>query len=241
MKLKRKDPISFKAQATAGVLAFDMFDVIGADWFGEGITATMVSEALKAQQDCSSIQLNINSPGGDLFEGVAICNLLKGCGKPVNVIVLGVAASAASLIAMAGDTITMCAGTQLMIHEAMAGCMGFAVDMRKMADTLEGVTDSVADLYAAKTGMDKKAILKLMADETWMSPEDAVRDGFATNINAERKSVKNSFDLSVFKNAPKPEIEAPAPVEEKPAESVTPDSEAKLSLFSKQFEINRRK
>src|SRR5579864_3298342 len=164
--LLRTTPIQFKAQANDGALSLDIFDVIGADFFGDGITGAMVSDALKSEPTYGSITLNLNSPGGDLFEGVAIYNILKASGKQVCVNVIGLAASAASLIAMAGDTITMQLGTQMMIHEALAMTAGFADDMRKMADTLDSVTASAADIYVAKTGMNKDAVLKLMAAET---------------------------------------------------------------------------
>ena len=118
--------------------------------FGDGITAAAVSDALSQTENFASVTLNINSPGGSLFEGVAIYNTLKACGKPVNVNVVGIAASAASLIAMAGDTITMQLGTQLMIHRAMAMTAGFSDEMRKMADTLDSVSASAADIYVAR-------------------------------------------------------------------------------------------
>ena len=162
----------------------------------------MVSDAIKSNAEgLNGIHLSLNSPGGDLFEGVAIYNLLKATGKPVTVNIIGLAASAASLVAMAGDTITMCRGTQMMIHEAFAMTAGFSDDMRKMADTLDNVTASAADLYVAKTGLSKDKVLALMKEETWMTPEQAKANGFATNIS-DAKAVKNSFDLSVFKNTP---------------------------------------
>ena len=186
----------------ASVLTLDIMDCIGSDMFGEGITASAVSDAITTSGDFDGITLNINSPGGSLFEGVAIYNTLKASGKPVTVNVIGMAASAASLVAMAGDTVTMQLGTQMMIHRAMAGCVGFSDDMRKMADTLDSVTASAADLYVAKTGMSKDKILELMAAETWMSPEEAVEKGFANNVSKQAKAIKNTFDLSMFKNTP---------------------------------------
>jgi ATP-dependent protease ClpP protease subunit len=179
MNKLRNTPLQFKAQAT-DTLCLDIYDTIGADFFGDGITAGMVSEAIKSNPGLD-ITLNINSPGGDLFEGVAIYNVLKASGKAVTVNVVGLAASAASLIAMADDTVTMQLGTQLMIHNAMAMSMGFADDMRKMADTLDSVSASAADIYVAKTGMSKEKVLNLMTAESWMSPEEAVKDKFATS------------------------------------------------------------
>ena len=193
---------AFSAKASGDALSLDIMDVIGADFFGEGITASTVKDAIASAKEYKSITLNLNSPGGDLFEGVAIYNTLKATGKPVNVNVVGLAASAASLVAMAGDTVTMQLGTQLMIHEAMAMTAGFAADMRKMADTLDQVSASAADIYVARTGLSKDKVLALMAAETWMNPEQAKADGFATAISEQKGKYNNSFDLSAFKNTP---------------------------------------
>ena len=118
--LRKAKTTSFKASAAEGELCMEMYDVIGADYFGDGITAQTISDCMANAGVYNKITCRINSPGGDLFEGVAIYNLLKSYGKPVNCIVDGMAASAASLIAMAGDKVTMGTGTLMMIHEAMA-------------------------------------------------------------------------------------------------------------------------
>lgn len=202
MNKPNKNPLHyFKAQAGEGLLMLDIMDVIGADFFGDGITAQNVSDAM-SQGDYNGIALNINSPGGDLFQGVAIYNLLKNCGKPVTVNVVGLCASAASLIACAGDKVTMQLGTQYMLHRAMGMAAGFSDDMHKMGDTLDSVTDSAADLYVAKTGMAKDKILAMMKAETWMKPDQAKANGFADEISQTKAKVSNSFDLSMFKNAP---------------------------------------
>jgi ATP-dependent protease ClpP protease subunit len=201
-----KQQINFKAQATDNALVLDMFDVIGADMFGCGITAGMVKSAMDQNPSCSSVTLNVNSPGGDAFEGVAIYNTLKSSGKTVNINVVGLAASAASIVAMAGDTVVMNLGTQMMIHGAMALCAGFAADMRKMADTLDQVSDSIADIYVEESGNSKRKVTEMMTAETWMSADEAVKKGFATSTGASNR-VQNTFDLSHFKNAPKELIE----------------------------------
>src|ERR1700677_44946 len=97
----------FNATEADKVLTLEVYDVIGADFFGEGITASAVSDAIAQAGEHDCIALRINSPGGDAFEGVAIYNLLKNNAKPVNVYVDGLAASAASIVAMSGDTINM--------------------------------------------------------------------------------------------------------------------------------------
>ena len=198
---KEKTAPAFSAKSSGDSLSLDIMDVIGNDWFGNGVTGQAVSDAIK----CSVVQEHHpehNSPGGDLFEGVAIHNLLKATGKPVNVNVLGLAASAASLVAMAGDTCTMQLGSQMMIHRALAMAAGFSDDMRKMADTLDQVSDSAADLYVARTGLSKDKVLDMMKAETWMSADQAKANGFATAVSKDQAKVSNSFDLSMFRNVP---------------------------------------
>jgi ATP-dependent protease ClpP protease subunit len=193
----------FNAASSDNELVMDIFDVIGDSWDGAGITAQMISNAL--QTDCTSITLNVNSPGGDLYEGVAIRNLLAQSGKPVNVNVVGLCASAASLIATAGN-VTMAPGTMYMVHEAQGMSFGDADAMRKCADTLATVTDSAADLYVAKTGKKKADILALMKEETWLTPDEAVEQGFADCVADDRSNVTNScaYDLSMFRRVPEP-------------------------------------
>jgi ATP-dependent protease ClpP protease subunit len=190
----------FNASATGTTLTMALYDVIGGDMFGNGITPQMVSDAL-SQSGCTDITLRLNSPGGDAFAGVAIYNILRASKLPVNVIVDGMAASAASIIAMAGDSITMNQGSVMMIHEAQGMAYGDAATMVKMADTLKTVTGSIADIYASRTKTSKKDVLDMMAEETWMDSKDCVAKNFATAVSKEA-SIGNSFDLSAFRNVP---------------------------------------
>jgi ATP-dependent protease ClpP protease subunit len=198
---KEKRPIAFKALAADGTLSIDMFDVIGQTMFGDGITAESVKNAMDTAGEYSSITMNVSSPGGDMFQGIAIRNLLSQCGKPVNINVVGMCASAASLVATAGK-VTMAPGTCYMLHPAQGMSMGDASTMRKMADTLDTVTISASALYTEKTGKSKKEILALMDAETWLTPEQAVKEGFADQIGGKKLQVTNSFDLSLFRNIP---------------------------------------
>ncbi len=186
----------FNAAKTNDTLTLSIYDVIGADMFGSGVTASQVQDALQGNH--KNVTLRINSPGGDAFEGAAIYNLLASHGKPVNVIVDGLAASAASIICMAGKTITMNSGSMMMIHPAQGLGMGNADDMRKMAETLDAVTASIADIYVKSTGLPKDQVLDMMNKETWMSADEAKQNGFATAVSPDEK-VQNSFDLSAFK------------------------------------------
>jgi ATP-dependent protease ClpP protease subunit len=160
-----------------------MFDVIGEDWWtGAGVTAKRVSAALRSIGD-KDVTVKINSPGGDMFEGIAIYNLLRSHPAKVTVEVLGWAASAASIIAMAGDEIRMGLGTFMMVHNAWGVVIGNRHDMRDAADLFDGFDSAIADIYEARTGMKRADIEKLMDAETFMGPSEAVKNGFADVVD----------------------------------------------------------
>lgn len=156
-----------------------MFDVIGEDfWSGGGITAKKVSAQLRAIGD-RPIEVQINSPGGDMFEGIAIYNVLREHSQLVTVKVMGMAASAASIIAMAGDTIEIGAASFIMIHNCWVLAMGNRHDMRETADFLEPFDQAMADVYAQRSGSGAADVAKWMDDETFMSGSMAIERGFA--------------------------------------------------------------
>ncbi|HOR28372.1 MAG TPA: Clp protease ClpP [Candidatus Sumerlaeota bacterium] len=169
----------------------EILDFIGADFWGEGITAKSVSSAIKAMGDVRRIQVTINSPGGDVFEGLAIYNTLKEAKKPIDVRVLGLAASAASMIAMAGDTITMHEGALMMVHRASGAAYGNAETMMDLAATLEKVDGEMAGIYARRSGMSEETALRMMSEETWLNGAECVECGLAT----ERKGARNEGAL----------------------------------------------
>lgn len=160
----------------------NVFDVIGADYFGEGFTAKRMSAALRSIGAENDVVVNINSPGGDFFEGATIYNLLTEHKGHVTVNISGLAASAASVIAMAGDTIRISQVGFLMIHNAWGMVVGNRHDMNQAADVFATFDASMRDLYAARTGLDAKAVEKLMDGETWLNAADAVENNFATEI-----------------------------------------------------------
>lgn len=151
-----------------------IYDVIGEDfWTGEGFTSKRMASALRAIGP-RDVVVNINSPGGDFFEGVAIYNLLREHKGAVTINIMGLAASAASIIAMAGDTIRIGRTAFVMIHNAWGVAMGNRHDFRAAADTLEPFDQAMADLYAARSGMTVKEAAALMDAETWFSGSQAV-------------------------------------------------------------------
>lgn len=177
--LERWEP-EIKAARTDDA-TISIYDPIGWSWDDEGVTSKRVSAALRAIGD-QSVTVNINSPGGDFFEGVAIYNLLRAHPHKVTVNVMGLAASAASIIAMAGDDIFMGDGSFLMIHNAWAVAVGNRHDMLAASEQLAPFDAAMADVYAARSGISTDDAANLMDKETWMGASQAIEDGFATGL-----------------------------------------------------------
>lgn len=156
-----------------------MFEDIGEDfWTGGGVTAKRVAAQLRAIGD-RPVEVQINSPGGDMFEGIAIYNVLREHPQPITVKVMGMAASAASIIAMAGNTIEIGAASFLMIHNCWVVAIGNRKDMAETAAWLEPFDTAMAEVYAARTGQTLADVAKWMDAETYMSGSLAVDRGFA--------------------------------------------------------------
>ena len=165
-----------------------IYDVIGEDfWTGGGFTAKRMAAALRSIGK-NDVTVKINSPGGDMFEGIAIYNLLREHPAKVTIDVMGWAASAASIIAMAGDDVRMGLGTFMMVHNAWGVVIGNRHDMRAAADLFDGFDGAITDIYEARTKLDRKAITKLMDAETFMGPSEAVEKGFADSVLNELKA-----------------------------------------------------
>lgn len=165
-----------------GDRTISVYDVIGYDyWSGDGVTAKRIAGALR-NMGAGPVTVNVNSPGGDMFEGLAIYNLLREHKGEVTVKVLGLAASAASIIAMAGDTVQIARAGFLMVHNAWVVAVGNRNDLRTTADWLEPFDAAMADIYAARTGNDINAMAKLMDAESWIGGSDAVERGFADEL-----------------------------------------------------------
>lgn len=153
---------------------------IGGGWFDEdSVTAKSFAKELKAAGKVKSLDIYINSPGGSVFDGSAIYSQLKRHTAKKTVYIEGLAASIASMIAMAGDEIVMPDNALMMIHRASGGVWGNADDMRKTAEILEKIESSIITAYQAKTGRDPEELAEMMADETWLTAQEAVALGFA--------------------------------------------------------------
>lgn len=159
----------------------EIYDEIGPSWAGM-IDSKSVAAALKTAGDVDEIEVRINSIGGSAYDGIAIHNILKQHPANVRVRVDGVAISAASLIAMAGDEIEMPANALMMIHEPWTIAMGDEDNLLKAAEMLGKVNEAGIATYAARTGMKGEEIRQLLKDETWMTGEEAVSRGFATKL-----------------------------------------------------------
>ncbi len=185
-------------------------------WWDDGDTVTpkQFAEELKNLGDKSNITVRINSKGGDVFAAHAIYTQLKLNPANITVIVDGLAASAAAIIAMAGDVIKIPSNAMMMIHNPSVGLLGYykAEELEKLADTLEQVKESIINAYLTKTGLDRKTLSKMMDEETWMTGQEAVEKGFADEVlfqevqamvNGNIMIVNNiSHDLSKFKKRP---------------------------------------
>jgi ATP-dependent protease ClpP protease subunit len=161
-----------------------MYDIIGEDfWSGAGVTAKKIAAQLRAIGD-RPVQVHINSPGGDMFEGIAIYNTLREHPQPITVKIMGMAASAASVIAMAGDEVQIGAAAFLMIHNCWVVAAGNRHDFTETAAFLEPFDLAMAEVYAHRTGIDLKAVQKWMDAETYMSGSMAIDRGFADSLLA---------------------------------------------------------
>ncbi|PUX29924.1 head maturation protease, ClpP-related [Cronobacter sakazakii] len=167
--------------ARDGDNSISIFDVIGADYWGEGVTASRIAGALRSLNG-ADVTVNINSPGGDMFEGLAIYNLLREYDGKVTVKVLGLAASAASIIAMAGDEVQIGRGAFLMIHNCWVYAMGNRHDLAQIATDMAPFDKAMSDIYQARSGLDAATVDKMMDGETYIGGSEAVEKGFADSL-----------------------------------------------------------
>ena len=184
---------------------FDLFidDIIGVDFFGDGITAKSIRRDLAEVKPDEDIRLRINSPGGDVFEASAIISVLSGRKGSISVQVDGLAASAASWLAMLGDSVTMTDGSMLMIHDPWTVRSGNADELRKEADLLDKLGGEIAVAYGNKMG-GTDAAREAMRAESWYTPEEAVDAGLASAITREFQATTMAVPQSFrFKNTPK--------------------------------------
>ena len=183
--------IQNKASETADIYIFDeigMYGVTAQDFIGE----------IKELKN-TPINLRINSLGGDVFNGMAIYNVIKKREAKTTVYIEGIAASIATIIALGADEVVMSENSLFMIHNAWGGTMGDAKDMRKSAETLEKISTELTEIYMKKTGLSYDVVSNMMDEETWLNSEEAYELGFVDTISDAIK-IAAKYDVSKFKN-----------------------------------------
>lgn len=152
-----------------------------------GVSAKFFHDQLKAIK-AKKLTVRINSPGGSVVDGYSIYNMLRAHGAEITVRVDGIAASIASVIAMAGNRIVMPANALMLVHNPLVGVMGNAEELRKVASDLDKIAEGILNIYQARTRLDKATLTKLMDEETMMTAQEALSYGFATEVISEEKA-----------------------------------------------------
>ena len=209
--MKFFDLTSSTAPDGAKVLDVNIFGDIDPGFFGDGVASREIAEQLAAHPDAKRITSHINSFGGDLFAGLAIYNLLQGHPAEVTSIVEGIAASAASVIAMAGKTV-IARGGMLMMHAPIAGVVGNAGELRATADALDKARDSLVAVYQAKSGKKPAELKAMLATDTWFTAEEAKAAGFAAEIADKPVKAKASAGAVILNSVSFARSRVPAPI-----------------------------
>ncbi|MDV2683808.1 Clp protease ClpP [Alkalihalophilus lindianensis] len=181
-------------------------DIVRYQWDEEDTSASSFKEDLDSLGDVSTLNLYINSPGGSVFEGVAIHNMLKRHKAKVNVHIDALAASIASVIAMSGDVIFMPKNSMMMIHNPWTFAMGNAKELRKIAEDLDRISVSAIQSYLAKAGdsLDEETLKQLLDNETWLSAEEAKTYGLCDVVEQENEMAASTNQelFAKYKNVP---------------------------------------
>jgi ATP-dependent protease ClpP protease subunit len=207
-------PHQFKAEHTNDADTITIYGDIGESWWGDSTSAKDIEDALK-NVSSDTINIHLNSPGGDVFDGIAIYNQLKNHSAKVVIHVDGLAASAASLIAMAGDEIIMNTGSMMMIHEASTWAWGNKGDFKKTLNALEGIDKSIADIYMTRFQGERSEIEALIQKEEWFTASEAVEVGLADRVNETKVEPEENIKNSVIQRIRNKKIAASANILEK--------------------------
>ena len=170
-----------------------------------GISAQSFVEEIKEYEE-KELAIHINSLGGEVFDGMAIYSIIQRRKAKTTVYIEGIAASIASVIALAADEVIMSENSLLMIHNAWGGSSGDASEMRKQADVLDKISNEIAEIYVKKTNLPYDEIIRMMGEETWLTAEEAVAMGFVDSISEPIK-VAAKYDVSKFKNITMEKVE----------------------------------
>jgi ATP-dependent Clp protease protease subunit len=201
MTNRGREPAPLQLVNAADEATIYVYDVIDSEW---GVGAKDVISAINSIKDAKVLNIRINSPGGDVFEGRAIMEAIKRFDGKTVAHIDALAASAATSIALAADEVVMADGALFMIHNASGLVWGDKNDMRGTADLLEKVEGSIVNDYTTKTGLDAAIVAEMMDQETWMNADEALANKFVDRIVKTGKA-KNTWNLSAFDKAPKEE------------------------------------
>lgn len=189
-----------RASAQGSIASIDMFGVIGGDFWGDGgITKEQFAKMLDGVgKDVKQVDVRMSSPGGDVFDGRAIANMIQEHPAKFNINVIAEASSIASVIAMAGDTVTMSEGAVMLVHRCYAFTIGNSVELRKLASDLETLDNGFIATYVKKTGMKPQDLMSLMDENRYMNAEEAKSRGFVDVIAGEKPKAEEILRIAAL-------------------------------------------
>jgi ATP-dependent Clp protease protease subunit len=217
MRLKKKKFWNLKAldEKTGELTLYG--EISNETWWGDEVTPKEFKADLDNLGDIGTLNIYINSPGGDVFAGQAIHSMLKRHPSHKNVYIDGLAASIASVIAMSGDTIFMPKNAMMMIHNPWTIGMGNAIEFRKLAEDLDKIRESLVAAYEGHSTLTRDEIIELMDEETWLTATECEEYGFCDVVEEEKQLVA-SIDktlLTRYKNTPREFLDKPKPDDDK--------------------------
>lgn len=202
-------PGHFTCEKTPEATTIHVYGSIGSTWIGDGVQVDQFVREVDAIEG-GRVDVYVNSPGGDAFGGLAMMNALRRCKGQVTVTVDGLAASAASYVALGGDRLVMGRNSQMMIHDASGVCVGNASEMDKMRTALDKLSDNIASIYAGRSGRDIDQWREAMRTETWLSADEALAAGLADEVDAAIKEAPSDELLGFFNHAGRQAAPAPS-------------------------------
>lgn len=203
----KKSPRQFSIKQEGDEATVYLYDAIDPYWGTDAAAFVKEFAAITA----STIHLRINSPGGDVFDARTMATAIKQHSGRVVAHIDGIAASAATYVALAADEVRIADGAFFMIHNAWTIAYGNKHDLAETAALLDKIDGSIINDYVAKTGKDREEIAALMDAETWFSAEEAVENGFADAVDTDSAKAKNQWNLAAYANAPAALLTPPDP------------------------------
>lgn len=232
------------ARDSAGKASLTLYgELSDTTWWGDEVTPAAFAADLQAIGEDTPLTVYINSPGGDVFAGITLYNLLKRHKGSVTTHIDGLAASAASIVAMAGDKIVMPEAALMMIHRAWTVEAGNAAALRAMAEELERVDGQLAGIYGARTGKPAEEALALMEAETWMTGQEALEAGFCDELepNKQLAALCGGEILARYQRAPAALFKQPIDGgESQPVEDTLPQAGDKLAAQKRRFSLRKK-